>query len=272
MRYLVIVYIVLLELICGCQKHGRELNQTTNYTYVTGEGMSPKRVDYDILNGMAIAEGDILLGTVEEVEAARVSVDSKSARKGAIRIKSNRALWTGGQIPYAIDPALENQDRVIDALLLLERSTNLRFIERSNETDYVVFQQVEKGCFATVGRRGGRQTVNLEKNCSMGNTVHEVLHTAGLWHEQSRLDRDQFIKINWENIKEEHKHNFQQQLNDGLDVGEYDYDSIMHYGPFSFSSNGKPTIVKLDGSSAGLGNRSQLSKKDIAALREIYQE
>ena len=34
------------------------------------------------------------------------------------------------------------------------------------------------------------------------------MHALGIWHEQMRPDRDQYVKILFENVKPEHKHNF----------------------------------------------------------------
>lgn len=53
----------------------------------------------------------------------------------------------------------------------------------------------------------------------------------------------------------------------------YDYDSIMHYDAYAFSSNDNPTItpvhrdVKLD----RLGQRERLSEMDKEHLKVLYQ-
>lgn len=47
------------------------------------------------------------------------------------------------------------------------------------------------------------QTINLEDNvCDfVGIATHELMHTLGLEHEHTRSDRDNFIKINYSNLK-----------------------------------------------------------------------
>jgi len=95
---------------------------------------------------------------------------------------------------------------------------------------------------------------------------------VGLWHEQSREDRDTFVTVNWANIDPPQKHNFDQQITDGDDVGPYDYGSIMHYGPTAFSINGQATITPTQALPAGvvMGQRSGLSAGDRAAVRFMY--
>lgn len=58
-----------------------------------------------------------------------------------------------------------------------------------------------------------------------------MLHAAGIFHEQSRNDRQHYVTIIEENIEERYAYNFQQR-NDSLNFGTtYDYRSVMHYGP-----------------------------------------
>ena len=76
--------------------------------------------------------------------------------------------------------------------------------------------------------------------------VHEFIHALGVYHMHQRSDRDKYVKINWENIKESDKFNFD-KLNDAVffDV-PYDAKSMMHYQTIGHTSkNGKPTIESL---------------------------
>lgn len=44
--------------------------------------------------------------------------------------------------------------------------------------------------------------LNLSNGCFRhGTVVHEMLHTLGFYHMQSTYDRDDFVKIIWENIR-----------------------------------------------------------------------
>ena len=61
-----------------------------------------------------------------------------------------------------------------------------------------------------IGRQGGRQQVSLGNGCgTTGVAIHEMMHALGFFHEQSRRDRDGYIRIEWNNIPGR-KYSFQQ--------------------------------------------------------------
>lgn len=52
-----------------------------------------------------------------------------------------------------------------------------------------------------VGRVGGKQDLSLADPCQrVGIIEHEFMHALGFWHEQSRVDRDEYVTVRWENI------------------------------------------------------------------------
>ena len=182
------------------------------------------------------------------------------------------ARWPNNIIYYEIQPNLPNQQRITDAIAAWEAIAPLTFIERTDQEDYIFFR-TGGGCSSFVGRVGGAQDITLSSGCSTGNTIHEIGHALGLWHEQSRVDRDEFLTINFQNIEEGAENNFETYAAQGFDGAEYteelDFNSIMLYGSFFFSANDLPTIVKKDGSTFD-ANRSFLSEGDIAGINIMY--
>ena len=52
--------------------------------------------------------------------------------------------------------------------------------------------------------------------------IHELGHAMGLWHEQSRPDRDSYLNIHWDNIAEMMKFNFRKASRSDVDsLGTY---------------------------------------------------
>ena len=204
-----------------------------------------------------IVEGDI---------AVKRSGDKSSFLRTA-------TLWPGGVIPWMVDGQDAENKNLLNAIKgamdILNKDTNLVFKKRTElDKNYLVFTTKENGCFSYVGMQGGPQEVNLSKGCHYNLiAAHEILHAIGMEHEQSREDRDEHIKINWENIKENQKHNF--GIVKRSNFGEYNLTSIMQYGSYSFSKNGNPTMTTIDGE-VFEQNLKYFTKGDQEAVNNFY--
>ncbi|PAA52700.1 hypothetical protein BOX15_Mlig021604g2, partial [Macrostomum lignano] len=202
--------------------------------------------------------------------------------KGAFSGLLNTAnRWPGGVIVYRLDSSLPSstRDKVRTAMTNVNRETGncikFRQASSSDGSRYVLIRP-GSGCSATVGYWGRTTYVNLSTRCSVGNIMHEFQHSLGVYHQQSRPDRDSYVSIALENVRSGYEHNFNKKSSSqvGTYNVRYDFGSQMHYGLTAFSKNGQRTIVPKPGAvpdGVVIGQRSRMAAGDVAILKAMYR-
>eukprot|EP00927_Polykrikos_kofoidii_P039166 TRINITY_DN335_c0_g1_i2.p1 TRINITY_DN335_c0_g1~~TRINITY_DN335_c0_g1_i2.p1 ORF type:complete len:1174 (+),score=250.66 TRINITY_DN335_c0_g1_i2:88-3522(+) len=140
---------------------------------------------------------------------------------------------------------------------------------------------IPAGCTSYVGKQAFEEKKNVSQRVNlqdggcqvMGIAMHELMHVIGMLHEQSRPDRDQWIKVNYNNIGVAEKSQFDIDKKAYTTNSPYDYNSLMHYGAHDFATNrAVPTIEIATVSSQKLeiGQRVGPSNLDIEQIYTMY--
>ena len=129
------------------------------------------------------AEGDIAVSNLR-----KFMDDQSSIGRNAIR--QNYRRWPNNEIPYTLSSQYGSYSRSIIAKAMNEYHTKtcIKFIPRdANKHKDYVYIHPDDGCYSLVGRTGGKQPLSLDSGCiQTGTIVHELMHTVGFFHEQSR--------------------------------------------------------------------------------------
>ena len=204
-------------------------------------------------------------------------------------------LYYKFELDDELKPKIKCTEKIKAAMLDITKKTGINFeITKNDNYDYVLITaDAKKGNFSNIGKVGGEQVLNLEPDsCTSFEVIkHELLHALGMMHTHERWDRDEFVKIIFENIMDGEEDSFEVITNfksvydkyfcKFYDESEcdkkwnkfpllYDYQSIMHYNNDTFSKNELPTIVSKNEKVRRVGGKV-LSPSDIAFLVELYQ-
>ena len=198
-----------------------------------------------------------------------------ASQKGSI-VADSGTLWPNNTIPYYFDSNFSNEDTAEIAIHHWELFTTLNFVESTEpaDSDLLIFEG--SGCNATVGYRNGNHenSVSIGNGCSVEDAIHEFGHVVGMYHEQNRNDRDDYVQVFFDNIFASAHTQFQKNEdkgNESLEFTPFDFGSVMLYASDIFSIEGlNNSMLKLDGSS--FDRNDVLSKYDIMSIESVYRE
>nr|XP_042902508.1 astacin-like metalloprotease toxin 5 [Parasteatoda tepidariorum] len=193
--------------------------------------------------------------------------------RNAIPHKAKR--WPNKKVPYIIEGSLwDKKNLILDAMDDFNMNTCLKFVPRTTEKNYVKLL-AGNGCYSQVGMNDrGEQQVSLGKGCDhKGVVVHELGHTIGFFHEHNRSDRDTYLIIYWQNIKEGMAPQFTKlDAHQNIIYNKFDHDSIMMYGNFAWSKDGKQkTMISMNGKKLlEIKDKKGLTASDIQRINKMY--
>lgn len=231
-----------------------------------GRAKPPKgSVPFEVHDGLVVAFGDILLGKPTREDFPE---------KGFIEAPPVYA-WPKGEIAYSFEPNFPNPDRVTNVINYLNQNTPVKFVPfNGSQSDSIVFVRTNvQLCLSYVGKISGHQPLYLDDRCGEKEVLHEIMHALGFIHEQSRPDRDAFVRVNWDKIQYDKQSQFEiapPVYGDIYKNRPFDYQSVMIYGPTDFAQRpGDTTLESLTGVTIQ-PSQTGLSPEDLQRLILLY--
>ncbi|XP_062971988.1 meprin A subunit alpha [Elgaria multicarinata webbii] len=207
--------------------------------------------------GLSLFQGDILL----------------PRKRSALRDEQYRWKFP---IPFILADNLDLNAKgvILKAFEGFHLKSCVNFKPHDGEKSFILFQKLD-GCWSVIGDAKQGQNLSIGVGCDHKAIVtHEILHALGFFHEQTRTDRDDYVKIWWNHMLPDQVHNFKKYDDNYLiDLNTpYDYESIMHYGPFSFGKNASLTTItsNIPEFNYVIGQRLDFSTFDLVRLNRMY--
>jgi hypothetical protein len=223
---------------------------------------------------------------------------NRAQANAAFGIVTGELRWPGGKIPYlvvnGVPPASQ---KLIECAVAHWKSKTGGLIElqtidatKPKPKAHLTFAPGAGVCEAdSIGKKlqDGEHVICLDpQDCHVEHVIHEIGHIVGLLHEHNRSDRDKYLAVQTKKVDPSMLDQFSNPIA-AVDVGPFDWQSIMLYPPRSFPMAGAQgaTLKKRDengiaiddvnwgmkiGSGWGEGVSTSLSAGDIAAVRKYY--
>ena len=222
-------------------------------------------VAFEVREGVAITQGDIVLGKV---------LDDNKVDQGIAKATRPR-LWESAVIPFSIQEGVTNREAIFAAIDQFHKETNIRFVPYSEQKDSLVFVKSDELCASYLGRVGGAQPIFLSPKCGAYEVRHELMHALGFVHEHSRPDRDKYLEVVWTNIEQKYWPQFwiipDELIHDYVgSVFSFDPQSMMLYDPTAFAQQAGTVSLRSKTSQDLQPTRTGFSPTDRERLFYLY--
>ncbi len=220
-------------------------------------GSGPSEVHYQVEDGLAIMEGDIILGRADEVTDGVSYNFSDTDGPVAAGAFAHSSKWPEGIIRYKLDPGISDlHDMIEDAIDEWNATGFIQIIPDDGQGvagHHVYFTGNPLSTQAGASAIGYSppwgfpkwQEIRLGGSSPIGTARHEIGHAIGLLHEQSRTDRDDHVEVFMNNVEWPLGYNFDKHGLEATTYRSYNTDSLMHYSERSFAKDREyPTILK----------------------------
>ncbi|XXY46111.1 M12 family metallopeptidase [Sorangium sp. So ce269] len=247
-----------------------------------------------MLSACAASDDSSEITTDEEASDQIASADAALVRVGGDKFwpDSNFRFCFASDILGTLPPAWEATVR--SSLANMRRRLPVTFTEidctptglpGADPTSYVLFKRDydDSGANSSeTGFAGGVEYIRFFDAPDERTATHEILHALGMYHEQSRSDRENYVNINGSCIDDDKDDNYDEK-DDSITSGVYDYKSIMHYQTGLWCDSARPswcmipngrggtvcaTITKKDGTPIEVN--SEMSREDINSMFYMY--
>lgn len=207
-------------------------------------------------------------------------INQATHTKSVGRHPGEQMTWAMVRFTWGKDLDFNDKCTAVDAINYIQSVTNVRFYNATGQPTsgygidfpYIEFITNRDDPFiswSACGRIGGKQNLAIGSLCGTMTVVHELCHAVGMYHEHQRIDRDNYITVNLNNVAPGNRVQFDKIPIYTMST-EFDWKSIMLYDSYTLSSNGLPTMLRKSDGQTFDRNIYELSNLDKMWINNFY--